>query len=128
MSVMNLILTRRRAKQVFLIEKEPNKLLQLAPSRTMESTGDIFNPDFYLLDEDTGVVYRKEQFTEGRELPTELVVRDRRFSKEEIQEMCNNAGLEVVWTRFVRAGRWHQPLGEHDDDAKEILLLCRRRP
>ena len=127
LSVMNLTLTRTRAKHVFSIEKEPNKLLQLRPSRTMESTGDIFDPDFYLLDEDTSVVYRKEQFTEGREVPTELVVRDRRFSKEEIQEMCNNAGLEVVWMRFVRAGRWQQPLDEHDDHAKEILLLCRRR-
>ena len=128
LSVMNLTLTRKKAKHVFSIEKEPNKLLELPPSRTMESTGDVFNPDFYLLDEDTSVVYRKEQFTEGRELPTEMVVRDRRFSKEEIQEMCNTAGLEVVWTRFVRAGRWQQPLDEHDDRAKEILLLCRRRP
>lgn len=127
LSVMNLTLTRRRAKHLFSIQKEPNKLLQLGPSRTMETTGDIFDPDFYMLDEETSLVYRKEQFTQGKELPTELVVRDRRFSKEEIQEMCIKAGLEVVWTRFVRAGRWHQPLDEHDDHAKEILLLCRKR-
>ena len=128
LSVMNLALTRMRAKHCFSIEREPNKLLKLRPSRTMESTGDIFDPDFYLLDKDTSVVYRKEQFTEGKELPTELLVRDRRFSKKEIKEMCNKAGLEVVWTKFVRAGRWQEPLAERDPQAKEILLLCRRCP
>ena len=128
LSVMNLTLTRLRARHVFSIEKEPNKLLELRASRIMESTGDIFDPDFYLLDEDTSVVYRKEQFTKGKELPTELIVRDRRFSKEEIKEMCNKAGLEVVWTRFVRAGRWQESLAECNHQAKEILLLCRRCP
>ena len=128
LSVMNLTVTRMRAKRFFSIEREPNKLLELRPSRIMESTGDIFDPDYYLLDEDTSVVYRKEQFTEGKELPTELLVRDRRFSKEEITEMCNKAGLEVVWTKFVRAGRWQEPLAECDPQAKEILLLCRRCP
>ena len=36
--------------------------------------------------------------------------------------------LEVVWTRFVRAGRWHEALAEDDDRAKEILVLCRTHP
>ena len=126
LSVMNLTLIQRKAKHVFSIQQEPNKLLELLPSRTMETTGDIFDPDFCMLDEANHVVYRKEQFTEGRDLPTELIVRDRRFTKEEIEEMCLKAGLEVVWTRFVRAGRWHEPLDEHDDRAKEILILCRR--
>ena len=67
-------------------------------------------------------------FTKGKEIHTELIVRDRRFSKEEIKEMCNKAGLEVVWTRFVRAGRWQESLAECNHQAKEILLLCRRCP
>lgn len=127
LSVMNLALTKRRAKHVFSMEREPNKLLQLAPSAIMETTGDIFDPDYYILDEDTNVVYRKEQFTKGRDLPTELIVRDRRFSREEIKEMCIHVGLDVVWTRFVRAGRWDETLEEGDDRAKEILVLCRKR-
>ena len=127
-SVMNLALTRRKAKHVFSMRREPNRLLALPPSRKMETTGDIFDPDFYMLDEDSNVVYRKEQFTEGQDIPAELIVRDRRFSREELEAMCAEAGLDVVWTRFVRAGRWDEPLDEHDDRAKEILVLCRALP
>lgn len=127
-SVMNLALTRRRARHVFSMQREPNRLLALPPSRIMETTGDIFDPDFYMLDEDTNVVYRKEQFTQGQDLPAELIVRDRRFSRAEIEAMCAEAGLDVAWTRFVRAGRWDDPLDEQDDRAKEILVLCRARP
>ena len=127
-SVMNLALTRRMARHRFSMQREPNKLLALPPSRIMETTGDIFDPDFYMLDEDSNVVYRTEQFTEGQDLPAELIVRDRRFSREEIEAMCADARLDVVWTRFVRAGRWDEPLDEHDDRAKEILVLCRVSP
>ena len=113
------------------MRREPNRLLALPPSRIMETTGDVFDPEFYMLDEDSNVVYRREQFKAGRDLPAELIVRDRRFSREEIEAMCAESGLDVVWTRFVRAGRWERwddPLDEHDDRAKEILLLCRARP
>ena len=126
-SVMNLALTRRRARHVFSMQREPNRLLALPPSRIMETTGDIFDPDFYMLDEDTNVVYRREQFTQGQDLPAELIVRDRRFSRAELGAMCADAGLDVAWTRFVRAGRWEDPLDEQDDRAKEILVLCRAR-
>ena len=91
-------------------------------------TNFFIDPEFYMLDEDSNVVYRREQFTAGRDLPAELIVRDRRFSRDEIEAMCAESGLDVVWTRFVRAGRWDDPLDEHDDRAKEILLLCRARP
>ena len=124
-SVMNLALTRRKARHFFSLQRDPDKLLELPPSCTMETTGDVFNPDYYMLDEDSNVVYRREQFTRGTELPAELIVRDRRFSAAEVAAMCEDAGLEVVWTRFVRAGRWHEALAEDDDRAKEILVLCR---
>ena len=127
-SVMNLALTRRRARHVFSMQREPNRLLDLPPSRIMETTGDVFDPELYMLDEDSNVVYRREQFTAGQDLPAELIVRDRRFSREEIEILCAEAGLDVVSTRFVRAGRWDDPLDEHDDRAKEILVLCRARP
>ena len=127
-SVMNLTPTKRRAKHVFSMTQEPDKLLELPPSNTMEATGAIFDPEFYMLDEESNVVYRKEQFIRGSDLPTELIVRDRRFSTEGIIALCNDAGLSVEWTRPVQAGRWHQPLDEHDDRAKEILVLCRKLP
>ena len=127
-SVMNLALTKRRATRVFSITDEPDNLLKLPPSNTMETTGDIFDPAYYMLDEESNVVYRKEQFTRGSDLPTELIVRDRRFSADEITTLCSDAGLEVVWTRPVRAGRWERRLDELDDRAKEILVLCRKLP
>jgi 2-polyprenyl-3-methyl-5-hydroxy-6-metoxy-1,4-benzoquinol methylase/GNAT superfamily N-acetyltransferase len=126
LSVMNMELTERRAKNWFSIDTEPDKLLTLPASNTMEKTGDVFDPDFYLIDRETRVVYRKEQFVEGENLPEELLVRDRRYTQEQIESSCRQAGLEVVWSRFVRAGRWHEPLARLDDRAKEILVLCRR--
>jgi len=71
-SVMNFELTERRAKHYFSINTEPDKLLQLAPSQTMEKTGNIFDPDFCMIERNTNVVYRKEQFSEGTTLPAEL--------------------------------------------------------
>jgi hypothetical protein len=123
---MNLGLTERRAKHLFSIAKEPNKLLALKPSQTMERTGDIFNPDYYMLDSETNIVYRKEQFAEGTSLPAELIVRDRRYRKDDIETMCKVAGLEVLWSRFVRAGHWDEPLEDDSDSAKEILVYCRK--
>jgi len=125
-SVMNLELTERRAKHFFSIAKEPDKLLALKPSATMEQTGDIFDPEYYMLDSDTNIVYRKEQFSAGTSLPAELIVRDRRYRKDDIETMCRTAGLEVLWSRFVRAGRWDQPVDHDHDRAKEILLYCRK--
>lgn len=126
LSVMNMELTERRAKHWFSIESEPDKLLSLLPSNTMEKTGNVFDPDYYLIDRKTRTVYRKEQFGEGEDLPEELLVRDRRYTKEEIENLCQNLGLELVWTRFVRTGGWHQSLSRLDDHAKEILVFCRK--
>ena len=125
-SVMNFELTKYKAKHFFSLAKEPNRLLELEPSQTMEQTGNVFDPDFYMVDEETGIVYRKEQFAEGDGLPVQLVVRDRRYLRPEIEAMCEAAGLEVVWSRFVRAGNWSVDLDPCHERAKEILLLCRR--
>ncbi len=126
LSVMNLELTERGARNWFSINEDPDKLLNLPPSNTMEKTGEVFNPDFYLIDRDTKLVYRKEQFFEGDSLPVELVVRDRRYTKEQIENLCRSVNLEIVWSRFVRAGKWREPLDRNDDRAKEILVLCKK--
>ena len=72
----------------------------------MEKTGDIFDPDYYMMDTETKIVYRKEQFSAGFSLPAELIVRDRRYLKGEIENICRTVGLEVVWSKFIRAGHW----------------------
>jgi 2-polyprenyl-3-methyl-5-hydroxy-6-metoxy-1,4-benzoquinol methylase/GNAT superfamily N-acetyltransferase len=125
-SVMNLELTERRAKHLFSLANNPDELLSLKPSRTMERTGNIFDPEYYMLDRDTDIVYRKEQFEAGTSLPAELIVRDRRYRRGDIEAMCRDAGMDVIWSRLVRAGRWNEELAPDDDRAKAILIYCRK--
>src|SRR5262249_43684935 len=80
LSVMNWVMTESIATQFFSLEADPSALQTLKPSGTMESTGDIFNPAFFIADRNTQIVYRKEQFDRGHDLPTELLVRDRRYT------------------------------------------------
>jgi 2-polyprenyl-3-methyl-5-hydroxy-6-metoxy-1,4-benzoquinol methylase/GNAT superfamily N-acetyltransferase len=127
-SVMNMELTARLAKNWFSISAEPDRLLTLPPSDIMEKSGNIFNPEFYLIDRDEGIVYRKEQFRKGEELFEELLVRDRRYTQDEITQICAVAGLEVIWTRFVCAGNWDGALARESEMAKEILVMCRKAP
>ena len=50
-------------------------------------------------------------------------MRDRRYTRKGIRELCENAGFSVIWVRRVKTGHW-----EHDDEAgKEILVLCQAR-
>lgn len=126
LSVMNYATTESRAKFKFKLKDGPDKLLKLKPGNIMETTGNIFNPNYYIVDTDTQIVYRKEQFTQGDELPTELLVRDRRFYREEIEELCRNISFEIIWSRCVKAGQWEQELDPNDSDAKEILVLCKK--
>lgn len=126
LSVMNLELTERIAKNWFSLAAEPDRLLTLQPSAIMETTGNVFNPDFYLIDKDTKIVYRKEQFTRGQVLPEEILIRDRRYTEAQIRRSCAEVGLNVIWTRFVRSGKWETPLAPDSDKAKEILVLCQR--
>jgi hypothetical protein len=126
LSVMNFELTKHEAKFFFSLETDSKPLSDLRPSTTMESTGNIFNPDLYLIDTDTRIVYRKEQFVEGGQLPAELIVRDRRYRLDEIQDMCRGVGLEVLSSRFVQSGHWEVELDGRDKRAKEILVLAQR--
>lgn len=128
LSVMNMELTERIAKNWFSLASEPDRLLTLQPSTIMETTGNVFKPDFYLIDRDTKIVYRKEQFTKGHGLPEEILVRDRRYTEDQIRGYCEDAGLEVVWSRFFRSGKWGSPLPAESDKAREILVLCRKPP
>lgn len=80
-------------------------LERLRPSATMETTGSIFDPEFLLYF--NGIYYRKEQFDAASwRLPAELVIRDRRYSIEELANLLPRAGLEIVDLRPVQAGHW----------------------
>ncbi len=123
-SVMNLELTLSRAKHWFSLPDEADRLLELQPSRIMEQTGNVFDPEFYMIERQTKVVYRKEQFAAGDGLPEELIVRDRRYTAHQIADLCERAGFKVLWYRYVRAGRWEQEVATNL--AKEIMILCEK--
>jgi hypothetical protein len=125
-SVMNYERTECHAKHRFVLDRDPDALLQLAAGDVMETTGDVFDPNCYLVDVSTQVIYRREQFQLGGALPVELIVRDRRFRKDEIEQMCQSVGFEVVWSRCVRSGDWETALDCRELNAKEILVLCRK--
>lgn len=127
LSVMNMELTEHQGQSTFSLSESPNALLDLPSSTTMEQTGNIFDPKYYMIDTDEGVVYRRERFERGHLLPQELIVRDKRFRQKEIERMCQTQGLKVLWSRFVQAGRWEIPLKNTDPKAKEILVLCQKQ-
>ncbi len=124
-SVMNMELTESIAVHKCSISQNTQALLKLPPSETMESTGNIFNPDYYLVNTDDGLVYRKEQFTSGNEMFAEYLVADKRYTGLEIQELLQGEGFTIIESRYVQAGHWDNPLPPTDSNAKEILLVVR---
>ncbi len=128
-SVLNFRPTLDRAKEEHKVNlyQSTKTLLDLPPSTTMQDSGQIFNPDYYLIDIDTNIVYRKEQFDLSG-LPCELVVRDRRYLREDFIKMCSNAGLEMIFCKPVQAGNWSDepPLEENSTKAKELLYYGKR--
>ncbi len=100
----------------------------LPPSSTMEQSGSIFDPDHLLYF--GSVYYRKEQFERGvSQLPAELVIRDRRFTRQELTDLLEGFGFEVLDVRPVQAGQWDRepPLDDDDERAKELFVLARLR-
>lgn len=128
LSVMNLELTRHIAKnKTKNVRKNLKALVKLQPSKTMQDSGTIFDPMYYLLEEDTGVVYRKEQFENEGDLSAEYVIRDKRYTKDEICKLLRHTGFEIVDARYVQAGKWDKPLSPVDPKAKEILVIAKKR-
>lgn len=126
-SVMNYQVTLDKAIYTFTLKDNPSALLSLKPSRIMEESGNVFDPEYYLVDTDERIIYRREQFTHGRSLPIELIVRDRRFLVSEIKHMCDVAGFDVEYSRCVNAGGWDNDYEPNNNNAKEIFLKCIKR-
>nr|VFK50133.1 MAG: Methyltransferase domain-containing protein [Candidatus Kentron sp. TUN]VFK51151.1 MAG: Methyltransferase domain-containing protein [Candidatus Kentron sp. TUN]VFK57334.1 MAG: Methyltransferase domain-containing protein [Candidatus Kentron sp. TUN] len=113
-------------RHVFSFDSDPNKVLDLAPAEIMEKTGNIFDPAHYLVDEKTHIVYRNEQFTVGGRLPEQLIVMDKRYTKKEITDLCEQVGLKVQWAKYVGAGKWRDSLNPTENAAKEIMVFCEK--
>lgn len=126
-SVMNMELTERQAiHKVEDVRRNPQALLKLKASNIMQSTGNVFNPEYYLLDTATRLVFRKEQFEMDGDLSSEYVIADYRFTRSQIVEEFEKNGLRVISAEYVKLGAWDQPLAKDDDAGKEILLVAER--
>lgn len=127
LSVMNLELTEAIAiHKVPIVSEHLNELARLKPSRIMQNSGNIFDPEYFLLETSTGVVYRKEQFENEDELSAEYVIRDKRYRCNEICELLESEGFRVYDKRYVQAGKWEAALQPQDKAAKEILLFAEK--
>ena len=124
-SVMNMELTENVAKpsNIINIYENPQKLFKLKASNTMQKTGNIFNPDYYIIDTETKCVFRKEMFIKDGLIAAEYIVRDRRYSMEHISNIVRKIGFKILDSRYVRAGGWDNKLSSTDLNAKEILLV-----
>ena len=128
LSVMNMEITRKRCQKfqhvVNDIRNEMKQLIMLEGSQTMEKTGDVFDGKKLLIDDSTGIVYRKEQFLDGEHLPLEYIVRDRRYSEKGIKRLVEKAGFSVLEEKCVKAGRFHEK--SKPDKNKEILIIAKK--
>lgn len=123
-SVMNMELTENIAKNKFDVYKNPKKLFKLKASDIMQKSGNIFNPDYFILDTATRVIFRKEMFKGDGLLDSEYIVRDRRYTYEEIKRMFSQ--FTVLDYRFVQTGHWDTKLKNTDLKAKEILTVLKK--
>ena len=121
-SVMNMELTQSIAVNHESLKSNPKSLLKLPPSNTMEASGNVFNPEYFLINSDDGLVYRKEQFSEGGEVFAEYVIADKRYTLVEIIQILTDEGFKIIDSRYVQAGHWDVSHSATDSKAKEILL------
>ncbi len=125
-SVMNMELTSHIATHKCKVRENANELTSLPASEIMQSSGNIFNPDYFLLDEEAHLVYRKEQFHHDNYLSSEYVLADYRFTKQEIIDAFETRGFNVISADYVQTGHWDKPLTATDMRAKEILIVAEK--
>lgn len=127
-SVMNMELTKNIAKYKYDVYENSKKLFKLKASDTMQVTGNIFNPDYFVLDTKTNLVFRKEIFKGDGLLDSEYIIRDKRYTKDEISSLFEKHGFSVKQSLYVKAGQWNTPLSRATDmNAKEILLVVQKK-
>lgn len=127
-SVMNMEYTMHlNPLRVNNIRENPKYIQELPARNIMESTGEVFNPKYLLIDEQTPtLVYRKEQFENGN-LPIEYIMVDRRYKKAEIEELVARFKFNILYSAYTSAGHFEKSYGATDDHAKEILLILKKR-
>lgn len=126
-SVMNMELTESICKHKFDIYKNPKELFSLKASQIMQNTGNVFNPDTFVIDEKSRLVFRKEIFKGDGFLDSEYIIRDKRYLKEEIISIFKSQNFKILEARFVQSGKFNTPLNATDSKAKEILIVAQKK-
>lgn len=127
LSVMNMEMTSHIAKYKVDSDTDlPNMLLNLKPCNIMQSSGNVFNPEYFILDKKNGLVYRKEQFDEDGDLSAEYVIRDKRYTFDEIDNLLKHSGFVVEKSSYVQAGKFDTELEATDYKAKEIFIVAKK--
>lgn len=123
-SVMNMEYTEHVAKHKESLSRNPESLLLLKPSEKMAKTGDVFDPDLFIINTDDGLVYRKEQFKDRIGRDAEYVIADKRYTLREMRDILERKKFHVVESKYVRANHWR---GVYEsNEAKEILFVVRK--
>ncbi|AOX16684.1 GNAT family N-acetyltransferase [Kozakia baliensis] len=102
------------------------KLNSIKASNIMQESGEIFNPDYILLDTRNKVVYRREIFDNEKNFRMEEIVRDRRYTFNDLRKMCKSAGLTVLAIGYIRAGAFQMINDSVEEATKEILVLAKK--
>ena len=95
-------------------------------TKIQKQTGNIFNPENFIIDEKSNLVYRKEMFKGDGFLDSEYIIRDKRYTKNEISSLLEKQQLKVIEARYVRAGQFEKALTPTDINAKENLLVTNK--
>lgn len=103
------------------VESSVEKVFAMKPSDIMQSNGEFFDPNYLLVDEKRRLVCHKEQFAKGDGLPGEYLIRDRRYTADELARLFERNGMKVVARHYLRAGF----RTEYDaQSGKEILVVA----
>ncbi len=103
-----------------------SKLNGLKASNTMQTSGEIFDPEYVLLDTRNKIAYRREIFDNGSNLRVEQIVCDRRFTFNDITIMCEAAGLKLHAIGYIAAGNFGMLDQQPAVPTKEILVIARK--
>ncbi len=125
-SVMNMELTDQLVNKRIDVFENPNSLFELKASSTMQESGNVFDPQYILIDSKTSLVYRKEVFENDGEMSAEFIIRDRRYTKNEISDLLIENGFKIIESKYVQLGKWGNTLNATDKSAKEILIIAEK--
>lgn len=132
LTVMNMTLTEIRCRKNNNIVDNLGcnilKLLNLQSTNDMQSSGDVFDGKHILIDDSTGICYRKEKFFYDNLLPKEVVIRDRRYTSYGITKLLQKGGFFTDEIYYFSARDMSKPLRQNFGRSKEIFVVASKMP